>query len=164
MAKKLHINHRIDESSLASLKWVKDLGEKSGLKHDNNFTPWVSEKTALVFIVWFQGKNTKSHLRRMCWHELCHFSIENCGWFHFHSIVFHCARDFAQCTISEILPSGNSTTIIHLQITHFQQRLYIFMLDLPGILIYSQVFGMIETFRYCWWKKSCTTWDVYKAL
>ena len=57
--------------------------------------------------------------------------------------------DFAQWTISEILPSGNSTTIIHLQITHFQQWLYIFMLDLPGILIYSQVFGMIEKFQYC---------------
>lgn len=61
MAKKLQISHRIDESSLASLKWVKDLREKYGLKHYLNFAPWVGEKngTGIYLLYGFKEKHQK---------------------------------------------------------------------------------------------------------
>ena len=124
-----HTPHRIDESSLASWKtWGKDVD----LKKTAIFAPCVSKKTALVHLYLMFGFKEK-HQKAIwggCVDMNCAiFPLKILGDFNVAR-----ARGFAQCTISEILPSGNSTNTIHLQITHFQQNnnLYMFMLDLPA--------------------------------
>lgn len=117
--------HRIDASSLASLKntafFAGSLGER--------------KKRHWYLMLGFKEKHLKSHFFGRCvFMNRAIFPLKIVGDFIVTASCFTVQGTLQRSgTISEILPSGNSTTIIHSQITHFQQNnyLYMFMLDLP---------------------------------